>query len=90
MQFWMATVARVMLGVKNKSSLSVKELAERCWMLPEDILGALKEMDILAGSKTGAGAVVVSKAKVREWAVRHRADLTPPIDERCFLADLED
>lgn len=85
MQFWMATIARTVLGLRSKTTMSVEEVAERCWVLPEDVMGALKEMGVVVGKKKANGAVVVSKMRVREWIVRNEIDLTPPISEEGFL-----
>lgn len=85
MQFWVARVARTVLALRNKSTASVGELAERCWMLPEDVVGALKEMGVTGGKKKADGGVVVSKARIREWVARGGVDLTPPISEQGFV-----
>lgn len=87
MQFWIARVARTVLGLRNKSTPSVSELAERCCMLPEDVVGVLKEMGIVGGKKKADGSVVVSKAKIREWVARSGVDLTPPVTEEGFLEE---
>ncbi len=85
MQFWQARVARTVLGLRTKSTLSVQEVAERCWVLPEDVVGALKEMGVLAQKKRADGSAVISKRSVREWAESCRVDLTPPVSEEGFL-----
>jgi len=87
MQFWIARVAKAVMELKNKSSLSVTELAERCSMLPEDIIATLKDMAVLAGRKRADGSVVVSKARVRDFVMRTGIGLTPPIDAEGFLED---
>lgn len=87
MQFWQATVARTVLGLRSKSTLSVQEVAERCWVLPEDVVGALKEMGVLAQRKRVDGSAAVSKKSVREWVQRCEVDLTPPVSEEGFLEE---
>ena len=85
MQFWQARVARTVLGMKAKSTLSVGQIAENCWMLPEDVVAAVKEMGVLGPKKRADGSAVISKARVREWVVQNRVDLSPPINEDGFL-----
>ena len=79
----------MVLGVKNKSSLSVAELAGRCSMLSEDVMAALKDMGAVEGGRKRAdGSVVVSKSRLRDFVVRNGIDLTPPINEDGFVEDL--
>lgn len=53
MQFWQARVAREVLGLRSKSSIGVKELGDRCWVLPEDIISALMEMGVCESASGG-------------------------------------
>ncbi len=85
MQFWVARVARTVLGLRNRSTASVGELAERCWMLSEDVVGALKEIGVIGCVKKPDGSVVVSKARIREWVARSGVELTPPVSEQGFI-----
>ena len=87
LRFWEARVARAILGMKAKSSMTVAEVAQGCWMLVDDVVVVLKEMEVLAVRTKGDGSVVVSKARVREWAEANDVDLTPPVDEECFVVD---
>lgn len=85
MQFWQARVARTVLGLKAKSTLSVAQIAENCWMLPEDVVAAFREMGVLGPKKRADGGVVISKARVREWIIKNGVDLSPPVSEEGFL-----
>lgn len=87
LKFWQARVANAILGTKNKTTLSVEEVAEACWMLPEDVISTLKEMDILRTKGRNDGSIVISKARVREWVTLNQVDLTPPVDEDGFVED---
>lgn len=84
-QFWMARVARTVLGLRNKSALNVAKIAEICWVLPEDVVVALKEMGVVGGKKRADGSMTFNKARVREWVLRNGVDLTPPVSEDAFL-----
>ena len=87
MQFWEARIARTVLGMKSKSTLSVGEIAEACWVLLEDVIGTLKEMGVLEVKKRPDGSLVINKAKIREWVVKNGIDLTPPVSEEGFLEE---
>ncbi|KAI4152051.1 MAG: hypothetical protein L6R39_001915 [Caloplaca ligustica] len=84
LKFWQARVANVILRAKNKTTMSAEEVAEACWMLAEDVISALKEMDVLGTKRKNDGSLVVSKARVREWVQRHEMDLAAPVDEEGF------
>ena len=88
LRFWEARVAREVLAVRSKSSLSVEELALKCVMLVDDVVAALKEMGLCEVRKNGDG-LSISKARVREWAKQRSLDLTPPIDEAAFTEPWE-
>lgn len=85
MRFWEARVARAVLDMKAKRTLSVGEIAEACWVLAEDVVGTLKDMRVLTASKRADGAASISKARLRECILKKGLDLTPPISEKGFL-----
>jgi len=86
-KFWEARVANAILGMKIKSTMTVEELATRCWLLPEDAIAALKNMDVLEKSKKADGGLLVSKTGVKEWVAKDRIDLTSPISAEGFVED---
>lgn len=87
-QFWRCRVANQILAMKAKTTLSVGELAELCWILPEDVIVALKEISgALSAKKKADGSAVVSKSKIRDWVRANGVDLTPPICEDGFVID---
>ena len=86
LKFWEARVASAILGVRNKSTLTVQEIADLCWMVREDVMIALKNMGLLEPRKKGA-AMLISKSRVRQWASANGIDLAPPVEEGCFLGD---
>lgn len=85
MRFWEARIARAILEMKAKRTLSVGEIAEVCWVLPEDVVGTLKDMGVLTTSKRADGAAIISKARLRECILKRGLDLTPPVSEAGFL-----
>ncbi|MCJ1461870.1 hypothetical protein MMC07_000469 [Pseudocyphellaria aurata] len=84
-RFWEARVAKAVLGMKAKTTMTVGEIADVCWILPEDVILALKETGALLTKKKADGSAVVSKAKIREWVNERRIDLTPPVSGDGFL-----
>lgn len=85
MRFWEARVARAILELKAKRTLSVGEIAEVCWVLPEDVVATLKDMGVLTASKRADGAVVFNKARLRDYVSKRGLDLAPPVSEEGFL-----
>lgn len=85
LQFWQARVATQILGIKNKSSLTVEEIAAMCWMLVDDVVIALKEMGV--GEVRRKGAISISKARFRQVVSAHNINLTPPVHEDRFLEE---
>lgn len=84
LRFWEARVAKELLASRNKSSLTIDELALRCWMLPDDVLAAVQQMGILEARKKADG-VNVCKEKLREWMKVRNVPLHDPVDEECFI-----
>ena len=85
MRFWEARIAKAILELKSKKTLSVTEIAEMCWVLPEDVVGTLKDIGVLTASKRADGAAIISKARLRECILKKGLDLTPPVSEEGFL-----
>ena len=85
-KFWEARVANAIIGMRNKASMTVEEVSRHCWMAVDDVIIALKEMDLLEPRKKGA-ALLISKKRVREWAVMNKVDLVPPVDTECFFEE---
>ena len=67
--------------------MSIKEISENTFILPEDVIAALKEMDAVNIKKQRDGTAVVNKAKLQEWVLRHRVNPEPVIDPGSFLDD---
>ena len=75
--------------MKTKTTMTVGEIADHCWILPEDVIIALKETEGLLAKKKADGSAIVSKAKIREWVNAKGIDLTPPVSEDGFLEPWE-
>ena len=87
LSFWSATVARYMLASPARKTSTVKSISDETYILPDDIIAALKEMNVLNGKKRADGTAIVNKAKVREWAKVNGVDLEPVVDSDGFLEE---
>jgi GNAT superfamily N-acetyltransferase len=85
--FWCGEVARFVMNAPGKRGLSVKEISDETWILPEDVAAALREMDIVEKRKTATGSVVINKSKVRNWAQKNRVNPMPLIDVGAFTVE---
>lgn len=88
-RFWEGRVAQAVLGIKTKTTLTVGEIAQRCWILPEDVIFTLQGTGALSATKKVDGSAVVSKAGIREWVHVQKIDLTPPVAEDGFVEPWE-
>ena len=87
--YWCGEVARYILNAPGKKALGVKEISEATYILPEDIVAAVREMDVCETRKTAGGNVVVKKEKVRGWAERAGVKLEPLVDVQAFTKEYE-
>jgi hypothetical protein len=85
--FWCGEVARFVMNAPGKRGLSVKEISDETWILPEDVAAALREMDVVEKRKTATGSVVINKSKVRTWAEKNRVSPVPLIDVGAFTVE---
>ena len=86
-KFWAQRVAReIILGTGKKGKLlGVRELANSCWMLPEDVLVALKVLDVSdRPEKRKDGSIVVRREQARKWIENAGVSLEPPVKEDEF------
>jgi histone acetyltransferase MYST1 len=85
--FWSSTIARYILSLPVRKPSSVKSIAEATFILPEDIISTLKEMDIISATRKADGSIIISKSAVKEWVTKHRVDISAVVDETAFLVD---
>ena len=85
--YWCREVARFIVEAPSKKTVSVKSISEGTWIMPEDVVAALKEMGCLEGRKTASGNLVVNKSKVIKWAEEHRVVLRPVVDVEAFVEE---
>jgi histone acetyltransferase HTATIP len=84
--YWSATLARTILSCPSKKTLTVLDLREKTYIVPDDIIATLQAMDVLEHKKKGGAEAVINKAKVKAWAESHNVDLkNPPVDPEAFV-----
>ena len=71
----------------GKKTVSVKTISDGTWIMPEDVVAALKEMGCLETRKTASGSLVVNKGRVREWADKNKVILAPVVDVDAFVEE---
>lgn len=85
--YWCGEVARFILACPKQKTVNIKDVSEETWILPEDVMAALKEMDVLETRKTASGSIVVNKSKVRSWAEKSKVNMAPVVDVEAFVED---
>jgi len=86
--YWCREVARFIVEeAPAKKTLGVKSISDATWIMPEDVVMALKEMGCAEGRKTAGGSLVVNKARVRDWARERGVSLAPVVDVEAFVEE---
>ncbi|KAH7080694.1 acyl-CoA N-acyltransferase [Paraphoma chrysanthemicola] len=85
--YWSTTLARAILSCPSKKSLTVLDLREKTYIVPDDIIATLQAMEVLEHKKRGGAEAVINKAKVRVWVESHGVDLKAlPVDPEAFIS----
>ncbi|TKA81223.1 hypothetical protein B0A49_00493 [Cryomyces minteri] len=92
LSFWSAALARHILSHPSqlsKKPLTVRALSEATWILPDDIIAALKAMGVVEARRKADGRpdkrVVIDRAKVRAWAAANRVGMAGPVDREALV-----
>lgn len=88
--YWCGEVARFILDCPKQKTVNIKDVSDETWILPDDIVAALKEMDVLEKRKTASGSIVVNKSKVRAWAEKNKISTEPVVDVEAFVEEEEE
>jgi hypothetical protein len=83
--YWSTTLSRTILSAPSRKPLSVLDLRNETYIVPEDIIATLQAMEVIEHRKRGGADAVVNKVKVREWVERNRVDLRCPVVEEGFV-----
>lgn len=85
LSFWSSTIARYILSLPTRKATSVKDISENTFILPDDIIAALREMNVMRSKALVEGTASVNKANVRDWAMKNRVNLEPVVEPDNFL-----
>lgn len=85
--YWCREVSRFIVESPSKKTVSVKTISDATWIMPEDVVMALKEMDCLETRKTASGSLVVNKSRVKDWALKNKVVLAPVVDVDAFMEE---
>jgi hypothetical protein len=66
--YWCQALARTILAAPKNKKLTVLDLRNETYIVPEDIIATLQSMQVLEQRKKGGGEAVINKARVRDWA----------------------
>ncbi|KAF3035101.1 hypothetical protein E8E12_003762 [Didymella heteroderae] len=83
--YWSQTLARTILSCPPKKTLTVTDLGQKTFIVPDDITATLQDMDVLEHKKRGGAEAVINKAKIRAWVEKHKVNLTSPVDSDAFV-----
>lgn len=83
--FWAGTIARYVIASPAKKTITVKQISDDEYIMTEDIITTLKEMQVLEHQKKGSKKAVINKAALRAWAEANRVSLESPVDRDAFL-----
>ena len=72
------------MSCPSKKTLTVQDLGQKTFIVPDDIITTLQAMDVMEQKKRGGAEFVINKAKVRAWVEKHKVDLKSPVDEEAF------
>ena len=85
MHFWSATIARYLAAQPPKKVITVRMISEETYILPEDIVVTLKQMQLLEQCKQAGASSVINRAGVNAWMAEHRVSITAPVDVGAFV-----
>ncbi|KAJ9626304.1 SAS complex subunit [Taxawa tesnikishii (nom. ined.)] len=88
--YWSAAISRCILAAPAKRSLTIRDIVRETWILPEDVVAALKEMAVFEADKDANGAVLVNKARVKVWAEANGVSAAALVDSAAFVEGFDD
>lgn len=66
------------------------DLRNETYIVPEDIMATLQDMDVLEHRKRGGAEAVINKAKVRRWMEGNKVGREGPVDPEGFVRQVEE
>ncbi|EMC95843.1 hypothetical protein BAUCODRAFT_71885 [Baudoinia panamericana UAMH 10762] len=83
--YWCGEVFRFLMACHLKRTVSVKDISDGTYIMQDDVVAALREMDVVEKRKTASGSIVVNKSKLRAWAEKHGISAEPLVDAEAFI-----
>jgi hypothetical protein len=87
MHYWSCTLARAILALPGKRTLTVSDLRDETYITADDILVTLQEMNVLEHRKKDGAEAVINQASVRAWVERRNVDLRENVDVGAFIRE---
>jgi len=84
LNFWSATIARHIVGLPAGEIVTVKSISEATYILPEDVIATLNEMDVIERSSRSDDAAL-NKPAIISWMTTNRIGPHGPVDETAFI-----
>lgn len=86
--YWSREIARAVLHSKVNRRVTVTQISEDTYIMPEDIVSTLLRMGVV-GTTRRDGSKVVAKEAVREWLRRSKTDTRSSIEQAGWLSPEE-
>jgi hypothetical protein len=83
LNFWSATIARHVAQLPTTELITVKSISEATFILPEDVIATVKDMDVV--SRSASGHAIINKSAVATWMANNGVDMAGPVDETAFI-----
>lgn len=87
--YWCRAVAQAILTRPANKVVTINDITEQTYMIPEDVVGTLLHMGVL-GSKKKDGSIKLDRADIRAWLKENKIDLAPPVDADGFVEWVEE
>ncbi|KAG8628675.1 hypothetical protein KVT40_002540 [Elsinoe batatas] len=81
--YWSVNIARSILTSSAKK-LSVQNIVQDTWILPEDVIATLKAMGIVDPSSKAPTEAIVVRDKIEEWVQTNKIVLRPVVHRDAF------
>jgi len=82
--YWSAAIARSILRTNVKRT-SVQQIVQDTWIMPEDAICALKEMDIIEPLQKTAKNATILRERVEAWVKQNNVPTEPLVAGDGFL-----
>lgn len=73
----------------TKKRITVDDISEATFILPEDIIATLKDMNIVERKADGKKAAFIDKSAIISWMSNNKIDMRGPVNEDAFMNSFE-